>query len=61
MFGAAYTHGQGKRLKKTRGLFLESPEDVLGPEKPVVKLQSACFEKLIHLHVFKKNQEYCEV
>ena len=26
--------------------------DLFGPEKLVVKLQSACFEKLIFLHVF---------
>ena len=32
-------------------LFLES-RDLFGPEKLAVKLQSACFEKLIFLHVF---------
>ena len=29
------------------GLFLEGSWELFGPEKPVVKLQSACFEKLI--------------
>ena len=36
---------QGPVSRKSRELF--------GPEKLVVKLQSACFEKLIFLHVFK--------
>ena len=36
--------GQGPVSRKSRELF--------GPEKVVVKLQSACFEKLIFLHVF---------
>ena len=34
------------------GVCLESPENSFGPEKPVVKLQSACFEKLVFKHVF---------
>ena len=36
--------GQGPVSRKSPELF--------GPEKLVVKLQSACFEKLIFLHVF---------
>ena len=36
--------GLGAIARKSRELF--------GPEKPIVKLQSACFEKLIFLHVF---------
>ena len=38
-------------------LFLES-RDLFGPKKLAVKLQSACFEKLIFLHVFniRKNK-----
>ena len=34
------------------GLSLESSENFFGPERPVVKLQSAFFEKLIFLVVF---------
>ena len=29
------------------GLFLGCPKEPFGPEKPVVKLQSACFEKIL--------------
>ena len=45
-------------LRETRawGLFLESPENFSGPEKPVVKLQSACFEKLISEYVFNARK-----
>ena len=35
-----------------RGLFLESPENFFGSERPVVKLQSPCFEQVIFQHVF---------
>ena len=34
-----------------RGLFLESPENILG-RKASYQLQSACFEKLIFQNVF---------
>ena len=39
-----YVHNQGPVSRKSRELF--------GPEKLVIKLQSARFEKLIRLHVF---------
>ena len=40
-----YLSGLGPVSRKSRELF--------GPEKPVVKLQSTCFENLIFYHVFK--------
>ena len=36
---------------RTGGLFLESPENFSDPKSLVVKLQSACSEKLIFYHV----------
>ena len=40
----AFCFHQGPVSRKSRGLS--------GPEKPIVKLQSTCFEKLIFEHVF---------
>ena len=36
----------------TRGLVSRKSRELFGPEKLVVKLQSACFEQLIFSHVF---------
>ena len=38
--------------KERQGLVSRKSRELLGPEKAVVKLHSACFEKLIFLHVF---------
>ena len=48
------TLGYFNRLSNNRGLGPVSRQsrELFGPEKLVVKLQSACFEKLIFLHVF---------
>ena len=48
---------------KLLGPVSRKSRELFGPEKLAVKLQSACFEKLIFLHVFnvRKKQEDCEV